>query len=86
MRFRNGQITDHILGDVADWFLAEEGDWRGKFRLRYNPSDPPPAPVGLTYGRWKPLIAELLSGTASVQSDVVRNNLEMIGRVLLKES
>jgi hypothetical protein len=86
MRFRNGQISDHILGDVADWFLAEEGDWRGKFRLRYNPSDPPPAPVGLTYGRWKPLIAELLSGTASVQSEAVRNHLEMIGRVLLKES
>jgi hypothetical protein len=85
-RSRNGQITDRILGDVAEWFLAEEGDWRGKLRLRYNPSDPPPAPAGLTYGRWKPLIAELLSETASIGTEAVRASLETIARVLLKES
>jgi hypothetical protein len=86
MRFRNGPVTDHILGDTAEWFLGEEGDWRGKFRLHYNPADPPPAPVGLTYGRWKPLLAELLSGTATVHTEAVRDNLELIARVLLKES
>jgi hypothetical protein len=86
MRFRNDQITDRILGDAAEWFLAEEGDWKGKFKLRYDPSDPPPAPVGLTYGCWRPLLAELLSGTATVHTEAVRDNLELIGRVLLKES
>ncbi len=84
MRFLGNAVNEHTLGEVVAWFLDEEGDWHREFRLRYSPSDPPPAAVGLTYGRWKPLIAELLGGTTRVQTEAVRADLETIGELLIK--
>jgi hypothetical protein len=82
-RFRPGSITDRILGEAAGWVLAEESEERKKF-LPFNPADPPPSPFGLAYGHWKPLAAELLDNAAVIPTPEVRNDLELIGAILLE--
>jgi len=81
-RLRAGRISDHALSDISAWVLAEESE----SRLGYDPSDPPPEAFGMTFGCWKPLVAELIANAADIDSIDVREDVEFIGAMLVEES
>ena len=74
-RLRSGRIADSVLGNVAEWVMAQESLQRHAFE--WNPADPPPTAFSLQYGYWQPLAEELKSKAASIPADNVRLNLQL---------
>ena len=81
VRLRSGRIADRVLGDAADWVLAEEAAARRRF---FNPTNPTPLAFGLLYGHWRPLADELIREAAEIHAEDVRDKLEFIGACVLE--
>lgn len=79
MRVHSARITERVLGETAAWVLAEEADWGRPFSWRERP----PGPFGWQQGFWRPLGAELIDKAASVGTQAVRDDLELLGQFVL---
>jgi hypothetical protein len=74
-RLRSRRIPDPVLGNVAEWVLAEESLYRQAF-----PSDPPdsmPIAFSIQSGFWQPLAEELKREAETICTDDVRTNLQL---------
>jgi len=80
-RFPPSRVSDATLGEMAAWALEEEN------AERRMPAgwERPPAPFGVTYGYWTPLAKELSFRAETSQSPELRENLELIGALILDE-
>jgi hypothetical protein len=79
-RLRSGRILDRVLGNVAEWVLAEESLYRKAFPS--NPSNPMPLAFSLQYGCWQPLAAELRDEAVTIDVDDVCTNLQLCALLL----
>ncbi|HKI33433.1 MAG TPA: hypothetical protein VKA46_16380 [Gemmataceae bacterium] len=85
-RLRVGRIEDRVLGDTAEWLLAEEASFRQAVPSEllgpeeaclFGPS------FGLLQGFWHPLAAELIREAAAIGSGDVRDLLEFVAALVL---
>jgi hypothetical protein len=77
-RLRAGRFEDVILGDTADWVLAQESELRELFGFD---SLTPFLPYGI--GFWEQRATELIHEAAEIRTASVRDTLEFIGAMML---
>lgn len=80
IRLRSGRIDEPLLGNMAEWVLAEELHARQAFSS--NSADPAPTAFSVRYGLWQPLAAELLSDAEAIRTDDVRTNIQLCSLLL----
>jgi hypothetical protein len=80
IRLRYGRITDKLLGDLAEWVLAEEA--RGRVPIEPNPQERMPAAFSLQQGFWQPLALELAKYAATIDAPAIRESLQMCALLL----
>ncbi len=80
VRLRSRGITDSMLGNVAEWVLAEEASYRQAFPL--NPADPMPVAFSLQSGFWQSLATELMDEAAEIRAADVRTNVQLCALLL----
>jgi hypothetical protein len=74
VRLRSGRFTDRVLGDAADWVLAEEAK---RLRPHYLSE---PAPINYSSkGAFQRLAVELIREAETIHTDDVRDILGFIG-------
>jgi len=79
-RLRSGRIADPELGNVAEWVLGEDSNYRQTFPS--DPDNPEPVAFSLQSGLWKPLASELTDEAAAIAPEAIRTNLQLCALLL----
>jgi hypothetical protein len=79
-QLRSGRIPDRVLGDLAEWVLAEESRCRQAFFS--DPADPMPLAFSIQSGFWQPLADELRDEAVKFGEDDVRTDLQLCALLL----
>lgn len=84
IRLRSQRFTDHELGEVAEWVLAQEGRLRQAHRWLYeaNIHNPMPALFSLQQGLWNTLAVEFKNNAATILSDEIRSRVLLCGLLI----